>query len=106
MFFAGPLQKPRSGHRSCFRPDCYYLVYPLSSEEAELADAWAKRNEEFSEKFGLLANDPQTKDSAEVQFIEAEWNRHRAPLPDFTIRPAVAWFCSGGNSSFYGVELA
>ena len=83
----------------------HYLVYPMSPEEADLADAWAQRDQEFANKWRPLANDPKNKDSAEVKSIEAEWTEHRSLLPDFTKRSPVAWFCSGDNSRFYGVEL-
>ena len=83
----------------------YYFVYPLSREEADLADEWAERNEEFSRKWVPLANDPKTKDSEELSAIGAEWTLHNAQLPDFTKREPVAWFCSGDSPSFYGVEI-
>ncbi|WP_265593665.1 hypothetical protein [Verrucomicrobium sp. BvORR034] len=83
----------------------YYFAYPLSEEEADWADCWSEKNEAIGNKWRSIANDPARKQSPELPVLSAEWEKHRSSLPDFTQRPPIAWFCSGANSSFYGVEL-
>src|SRR5258705_12589630 len=36
----------------------YYLVYPLSEEQADFADAWAEVNTRLGDQWRPLANDP------------------------------------------------
>ena len=47
----------------------YYLVYPLTDQEAEYADAWNTERERFQAEFVRLANDPATKDSASTKEV-------------------------------------
>jgi hypothetical protein len=74
-------------------------------EEADLADRWSEVHEEIGDKWRLLANDPATEHSPELATLTEAWEQHRAALPDFTERPPIAWFLSGANPSFYGVQI-
>jgi hypothetical protein len=83
----------------------YYLVYPLSDEEADFADAWYVENERFRSEWMPLGNNPTTKDSPAAAAIAAEWKAHEGRLPDYTGHKPVAWFVSGANDDFYGVQV-
>ena len=83
----------------------YYLVFPLSEEEADFADSWSVQNERFRAEWGPLGNDPTTKDLATTKDIAARWKAHEIRLPNYSDRQPVAWFVSGSNSSFYGVQF-
>src|SRR4051812_16906388 len=43
----------------------------------------------------------RSSDSSALFILEA----HRACLQDFTKRKPIAWFSSGTNSTFYGVQI-
>jgi len=83
----------------------YYLVYPLTDEEADFADSWSEENERFRADWMPLGNDPTTKDLPATTDIAARWKVHEMRLPSYSDREPVAWFVSGSNSSFYGVQL-
>ncbi len=83
----------------------YYLVFPLTEKEANLADAWSDENERFRQEWMSLGNDPATKHMPSTREIEIRWHAHEHLLPNFTDREPGAWFTSGSNSSFYGVQL-
>ena len=83
----------------------YYLIYPLSKGEADFADAWSKENKRFGAEWTPLANDPMTRDLPATAELEAKWKVHRANLPNYSEGLPVAWFVSGSNPSFYGVEV-
>ena len=83
----------------------YYLVYPLSNEEADFADSWSAENERFRDKWMPLANSPATKDSIATADIAAKWKTHEERLPDYTGRGPVAWFLSGTNPDFYAIHV-
>jgi hypothetical protein len=83
----------------------YYLVYPLSNEEADFADSWSAENERFRHEWMPLANDPATKDLPATADIAAKWKALEEHLPDYTRREPVAWFVSGANPDFYGIQV-
>jgi hypothetical protein len=83
----------------------YYLVFPLTEEEADFADAWSAENERVRREWMPLGNDPTTKDLSSTKEIEARWKAHEGHLPKYSDRQPVAWFISGLNSSFYGIQL-
>ena len=83
----------------------FYLVYPLTSEEADFADRWSTDNEGFRQAWGPLANDPTTKDLPQTKEITAKWKEHEKLLPNYSDRIPVAWFVSGANQDFYGVKV-
>jgi hypothetical protein len=83
----------------------YYLVYPLSNEEADFADSWSAENERYRHEYVPLVNNTPAKDLRKAAEVAAKWKVHEELLPDYTAREPVAWFASGANSSFYGVQL-
>lgn len=83
----------------------YYLVYPLSAEELRAADEWSRVHEKFGAEWRPLANNPDTKALPSTEDLGQRWEAHRASLPDFTKREPIAWFSSGVNSLFYGVQI-
>ena len=83
----------------------YYLVYPLTVEEADSADAWSVKSEDYAKRWRPLANNPASRDLSSTKALGEEWKRHFETLPDFAKREAIAWFQSGANQSFYGIEI-
>jgi|GEM_PF-2969039 len=83
----------------------YYLVFPLTETEADFADAWSAENERFRTEWMPLGNDPATKDIPSTKEIAVRWKAHEGRLPNYSDRPPVAWFISGSNSSFYGIQV-
>lgn len=83
----------------------YYLVYPLSAEEVGVAEEWSRIHKKFGEEWRPLANHPDTRMLPSTEALGQRWEAHRARLPDFTEREPVAWFSSGANPSFYGVQI-
>ena len=83
----------------------YYLVYPLSKEEADSADDWSAKNERFRAEWMPLGDNPATKDTSTTAEIAARWKAHDASLPNYSDRLPIAWFASGSNSDFFGVQL-
>src|SRR5262245_51470080 len=69
----------------------YYLVYPLTVEEADFADAWSTENERFRTEWIPLGNDQATKDLPSTKEIAAKWEAHAARLPNYANREPVAW---------------
>lgn len=85
--------------------DYYYLVFPLSREEGEVADAWHNELESLAKSWSALYEDPTTRRSAAIEAIADRIDAHHRRLPDFSTRSPVAWFVSGSNSSFYPIEV-
>ena len=83
----------------------YYLVYPLTDEQADFADAWADVNARLAEEWRPLANDPTGRDSAAFKSLTAKWEAHDAGLPDYTVQQPIGWFVSGANAAFYGIQV-
>ena len=83
----------------------YYLVYPLTVEEADFADAWSAENERFRAQWMPLGNDEAMKELPSTKEIAAKWQAHASRLPHYPNREPVAWFISGVNPSFYGIQL-
>lgn len=83
----------------------YYLAYPLTEAEADFANSWSAKNEQYRKEWIPLGNCPETKGSTAEREIAAQWKLHDAMLPDYTKREPVAWFVSGANASFYGVQI-
>lgn len=84
---------------------CYYLVYPLTIEEADLADSWSAENERFRTDWMPLGNDPTTRELPSTQEIAAKWKTHDSRLQNYSNRQPVAWFISGFNSAFYPMQI-
>jgi hypothetical protein len=77
----------------------------LSKEEADLADAWSAENERFRSEWMPLGNNRATKDLPTTADIAARWKAHEASLPNYSDRQPIAWFASGSNADFYGIQL-
>jgi len=85
-------------------PYCY-LVYPLSTEEADFADSWSAENERLRSEWMPLGNDPAKRDLPSTKQVEARWKAHEASLPNYADRQPVAWFISGTHPDFYGMQV-
>jgi hypothetical protein len=83
----------------------YYLVYPLSTEEADFSDWWSAENERLRSEWMPLGNEPVKRDLPSTKEVEARWAAHDARFPNYSDRQPVAWFISGANADFYGVQL-
>ena len=83
----------------------YYLVYPMSEEQADFADAWAEVNTRLGDQWRPLANDPTGRNSAAFESLTAQWKAHETDLPDYTVQQPIGWFASGSNAAFYGIQV-
>ena len=83
----------------------FYLVYALSDEQADFADAWADENARLGEKWRPLANDPTRRESAAFKSLSERWKAHDMELPDYTGGRPIGWFASGSNTAFYAVQV-
>jgi hypothetical protein len=83
----------------------YYLLYPLSDEQADFADTWAEEEAKILDLWRPLANDPAARDSAVLKSLTAQLEAHKPGLPNYCQREPVGWFSSGSNSAFYGVQV-
>jgi hypothetical protein len=83
----------------------YYFVYPLTTEEADFADSWSAENERFRSEWMPLGNDPARRDLPSTKEVEVRWKAHESRLPNYSDRQPLAWFISGTNASFYGVQV-
>jgi len=83
----------------------YYLVHPLSDEQADFADAWADENARLGDEWRPLGNDPTRRNSEAAKSLGEKWKAHEAVLPDYTVQQPIGWFGSGGNAAFYAIQV-
>ena len=83
----------------------YYLVYLLSDEQADFADAWSDVNTRLGDEWRPLANDPTGRASPAFESLTAKWKAHDAELPNYAVQQPVGWFSSGANAAFYGIQV-
>jgi hypothetical protein len=83
----------------------YYLVYPLTVEEVDFADTWRAEYKRFQDQWVPLANDAVKRDLPSTKQLAAEWETHASKLPRYSDRQPVAWFETGSNPSFYGIQV-